>query len=681
MNKKIKFSISIILLFMILFRIIYSEETRADVAQNNTVVEQNASLNYFLKVSNNQVGYLIKTSNGSSYYQYYEKVDAGYVYVEDKLADGLEFVGFYTTSDGTIGGRKVSSSNTVCSGNVVDDTHEDSNTQGKWNNDHTEYTYHGLHYNANTRTVSFKVENLENNCVITVGIKTRTGSLKTGEAKVDIYNYATARVNGLTVLSNLVHRFLGANAYSQYYVNYTYDTDVEIDSSLLPTPPKTYYVPGVNVQVDKNAFYLGYEFDGWTTSDVTVTDGAFTMPNHNVNFVGHFTPIQGHNVTYRIDGTVPNGYVLPLSKMYYPGASVRVDSLKAGDIFNGYEFQGWTINGASTTNDNNIFDMPNQDVEIVGSFVEKKYTLNYRFVDKSLPSNADALLPSSQKYSVGETVNLESIANQGDYKFIGWDRTASFKMPSRDITVSGYWQKDAGEYVPEITITNVYPKDYYKVGDMVKFNLHVKNDSGVTFRMGFQSDLYLAGASEVSGNIYYFDIVDDTDIRGLYFVDDKSPLEMEFNIKLVYVEEKMGDYNYTIRDQEYSLSTSISLAPKLYLCQKSIGQNGIIAGVGNSTFKIEGEGVSYDIKLNNECINLYLDPGTYHIKESMPMEQTISTVLGLVDGNDKDFIIDADNTKENTILFTNEVDPSYILKTIGFRDIILPTVCSTKFKD
>lgn len=675
MSKKIKLSISLVVLLMVFCGIIYSGETRADVEQNDTSISQNASLTYFLKVTNSKVGYLITTSNGSSYYNYYENVNAGYIYVEDKLADGLEFIGFNTTNDGTIGGRKVSSPNAVCSGNVVDDTHEISKTQGKWNNDHTEYTYHGLHYNANTRTVSFKIENLENDCVITVGIKTKTPSLKEGETKVDLYNYASARINGLTVLSNLVHRYIGGDAYSPYYVDYTYDTDVDINSSLLPTPPKTYYAPGVDVQVNNDVYYMGYHFDGWTTSDVTVTDGIFEMPNHNVNFVGHFTPIQGHNVTYRIDGTIPEGYVVPSTKMYYPGASVRVDSLKSGEIFNGYEFQGWTVNGATTNDSNNIFEMPNQNIEIVGRFVEKKYSLNYRFVDRSLPSNADSLLPSSQEYRVGDTVNLASIADQGDYLFVGWDRSDTFVMPANDVTVNGYWQTFMGEYEPELTLTNLYPSAYYKLGDMVHFKLHVENDTGNAFKMGFKSDIYLVGASDVVDDIYYFEIPEDTDITGYYFIDEYSDLEMQFKIQLIYVEPLIGDYRYTIKSNDYLLSATINLAPKLYLCQKSVGSNGVKAGVGNTTFKIEGEGISYDLKLNNECINLYLTPGTYHIKESMPMEQRISVVLGLIDANDRNFVIDSDNEKENVIIFMNEVDPSYFIKTIGYRPVNLSPTC------
>ena len=79
-------------------------------------------------------------------------------------------------------------------GKVTDDTPE---SNGEWNADNTEYTYHGLHYNANTRTVSFKVDNLQAGCVLTVGVITRTPASVNG--RVDFYNYGTARDEETTV--------------------------------------------------------------------------------------------------------------------------------------------------------------------------------------------------------------------------------------------------------------------------------------------------------------------------------------------------------------------------------------------------------------------------------------------------------------------------------------------------
>ncbi len=82
-------------------------------------------------------------------------INSGYLYVEDKLPEGLIFSGFVTTEDGSIGAVRRGSADS-CPGSVVDDTKEESTDTGVWNEDHTEYTYHGLHYDATTRTVRFR---------------------------------------------------------------------------------------------------------------------------------------------------------------------------------------------------------------------------------------------------------------------------------------------------------------------------------------------------------------------------------------------------------------------------------------------------------------------------------------------------------------------------------------------
>lgn len=87
-------------------------------------------------------------------------VNSDYIYVEDKLPDGLTFKNFVTTSDGTIGAVKRSDGSS-CPGYVVGDSA-------------------GLVYDDTTRTVSFKVKNLQAGCKLTVGIVTTTPSLPRG---------------------------------------------------------------------------------------------------------------------------------------------------------------------------------------------------------------------------------------------------------------------------------------------------------------------------------------------------------------------------------------------------------------------------------------------------------------------------------------------------------------------
>ena len=245
-------------------------------------------------------------------------VNSDYIYVEDKLPDGLTFKNFVTTSDGTIGAVKRSDGSS-CPGYVVGDSA-------------------GLVYDDTTRTVSFKVKNLQAGCKLTVGIVTTTPSLPRGK-RLDFYNTAFARENNFTFKSNTVHVFMGDEEATLYTVTYKYTGTVPDGA---PVPEVGSYSGGTTVGVEANPTIAGYTFSGWSTSDVTVSNNSFTMPSKNVTFTGSFTAKTKYNVSYSISGPLPEGFVAPTTKSYGAGDDVVLDTLKVGDVINGYRFLGWS---------------------------------------------------------------------------------------------------------------------------------------------------------------------------------------------------------------------------------------------------------------------------------------------------------------------------------------------------
>lgn len=665
-NSLLKFSVAFVLLFLAFYDI---DIIKADVAYNNTSVSENSSLDYYLTIHATINGYYMKNSN--NVYLFEPKLIDDYIYVEDKLPDGLEFLGFSPSKDGTIGAVNDTSVDDVCAGYVIDDTNDPSTLTGRWNAGHTEYTYHGLHYNAETRIVSFRIADLEKGCHINVGIKTRTPSLGSGQTRIDFNNYASAIFSKIMIFSNLTNRYIGDSNATLYTVNFAYNLDPE-ELVFLQYPPSLSYAEGETVSLPNDLFYIGHHFDGWTSDDVTITNGQFVMPNHGVTLMASFSSIQGHNVSYRIEGTIPDGYVVPSTKMFYPDVTVKIDSLVAGDVINGYEFQGWETNDY-TVGDSKRFVMPNNDVELVGRFVQKKYTINYNFIKNVLPSNADSLLPSSEEYAEGEVVRLPSFSQQGNYVFAGWDYKDGFKMPARDITVNGYWQEYKGIYDPDLSVEIINPKTYYRPGDIIHFNIHIKNNTGETFRIGLQSDISLENSSFQNG-VYYYDISEDTNILGSINVSKNFDIVNNLNTDIVYVSQDYSENKYDLAEKDYLQTVTFELSPKLYLCQKFTDDD--INGVGNITFKISSSQNDYDLTLHNSCTYIYLEPGTYHIKEFLPMEQRDSVVLGLTNSNDSNFVIDDDNTKENIIIFINELNPTFFIKLISAKLMEIIPSCS-----
>lgn len=402
-------------------------------------------------------------------------VNSDYIYVEDKLPDGLTFKNFVTTSDGTIGAVKRSDGSS-CPGYVVGDSA-------------------GLVYDNTTRTVSFKVKNLQAGCKLTVGIVTTTPSLPRGK-RLDFYNTAFARENNFTFKSNTVHVFMGDEEAALYTVTYKYTGTVPDGA---PVPEVGSYSAGATVGVEANPTIAGYTFSGWKTSDTTVSNNSFTMPSKNITFTGSFAAKTKHNVSYTISGTAPEGFVSPSTKSYGTGDDVVLDTLKVGDVINGYKFLGWSSSTVDLSD--GIFQMPNSNVTIIGRFEQIKYTVSYQFQGAVIPSNADSLLPAATTYAPGEIVTVASDPVASGYKFLGWYKSATFEMPEEDVVIYGEWMRFSGYFVPTITITIPSQKAIYQEGEIVNFQITVKNNASIPINDVMIQD-YLEGATFNAGSNY-----------------------------------------------------------------------------------------------------------------------------------------------------------------------------------
>lgn len=402
-------------------------------------------------------------------------VNSDYIYVEDKLPDGLTFKNFVTTSDGTIGAVKRSDGSS-CPGYVVGDSA-------------------GLVYDNTTRTVSFKVKNLQAGCKLTVGIVTTTPSLPRGK-RLDFYNTAFARENNFTFKSNTVHVFMGDEGATLYTVTYKYTGTVPDGA---PVPEVGSYSAGATVGVEANPTIAGYTFSGWKTSDTTVSNNSFTMPSKNITFTGSFAAKTKHNVSYTISGTAPEGFASPSTKSYGTGDDVVLDTLKVGDVINGYKFLGWSSSTVDLSD--GIFQMPNSNVTIIGRFEQIKYTVSYQFQGAVIPSNADSLLPAATTYAPGEIVTVASDPVASGYKFLGWYKSATFEMPEEDVVIYGEWMRFSGYFVPTITITIPSQKAIYQKGEIVNFQITVKNNSSIPINDVMIQD-YLEGVTFDAGSNY-----------------------------------------------------------------------------------------------------------------------------------------------------------------------------------
>ena len=117
------------------------------------------------------------------------------------------------------------------------------------------------------------------------------------------------------------------------------------------------YRPGVTVTLQTPS-KPGYEFNGWTSGNVTITGNTFVMPETNVVVTSLWTPVVAPTPTYTVtvDGSVIGAYE--------EGAVVTLTVPSK----EGYTFRGWESDQVAITN--NTFTMPGSNVIITSMWYE-----------------------------------------------------------------------------------------------------------------------------------------------------------------------------------------------------------------------------------------------------------------------------------------------------------------------
>lgn len=471
------------------------------------------------------------------------------IYIEDELPYGLEFKGFEVSDNGTVGAVSRDDSKSVCGGYIEGDET-------------------GLHYDEETRKISFKIINLQAGCKLTVGIRVETPSLEDLVLdRLDFYNTASAKENSEIKNSNTIHNYIGAESEVFHKVIYKFAGDIPETIPALPNTSE--YTAGSLINVENNLDLPGYIFSGWQTDDIDVSNGVFRMPTHDVEFTGTFTAKPRHKVTYEIDGVMPPSYVLPEVKEYYENYDVKLDTLPIGTEFDGYYFLGWNI--AELNLNNGKFAMPNNDITIVGKFEKISYKLTYQFTGDILPKDAFTL-PSVENYYPDDEIDLATIntsticksaSMERECHFSGWASpyivNGKIKMPDTNITITGTWEFEKRYFTPSIDASIISPKDYYNDHDSVDYQIAITNNEEFTiFDIDISQSLYGAyfnpgeGYVIKNGNAFIYELPANSTvtITGTYQIANQlfKAYDNKIEIKDAYA------------DNEYYLDTSQNLS-------------------------------------------------------------------------------------------------------------------------
>ena len=243
----------------------------------------------------------------------------------------------------------------------------------------------------------------------------------------------------------------------------TYDLDGgEWENDTTYTYTKKY---NEEVEVKADPTKTGYTFAGWTSAEVEVVNGKFTMPAKDVTLKAKWN-INKYTIKWvnwdgsevRTDTEVPYGTELEEPE----------DPTREADAEYTYTFAGWTPKIETVTGDATYKAKYTKEANT--------YTLTYD-LDGGEWEN-DTTYTYTKKYN--EEVEVKADPTKTGYTFAGWTSAevevvnGKFTMPAKDVTLKAKWEAniykvtydlDGGEWTET---TNEFPYEYKATVEVVK---------------------------------------------------------------------------------------------------------------------------------------------------------------------------------------------------------------------
>ena len=219
------------------------------------------------------------------------------------------------------------------------------------------------------------------------------------------------------------------------------------------------------VEVKADPTKTGYTFAGWTSAEVEVVNGKFTMPAKDVTLkakwnVNKYTIkwVNWDDSEVRTDTEVAYGTEL----------EVPEDPTRAADAEYTYTFAGWTPKIETVTGDATYKATYTKEANT--------YTLTYDLDGGEWENDTTYTYP--KKYN--EEVEVKADPTKEGYTFAGWMSAevevvnGKFTMPAKDVTLKAKWEAnvykvtydlDGGEWTEA---TNEFPYEYKATVEVVK---------------------------------------------------------------------------------------------------------------------------------------------------------------------------------------------------------------------
>lgn len=250
----------------------------------------------------------------------------------------------------------------------------------------------------------------------------------------------------------------------------SYDDNAAETDLLKPEHANKFYWPGKTVTVagapnERN----GYTFEGWETSDATISEGKFTMPSNDVTLTAKWTK-QKFTVTW-MNGTTE----LEKDENVEYGTEPEYNGnapTKAADADHTYTFLGWNTDQTATTK---LESLPNVTADVTyyaifGATTIDKYTVTYD------ANGGTGTVPVDQNspYVINSEVTIldKGELTKEDHDFAGWNTLA-------DGTGTSY---AAGDKIDQLTGNVILYAQWTEKQNPPadKYNVIYKFESGTT---------------------------------------------------------------------------------------------------------------------------------------------------------------------------------------------------------
>ncbi len=264
---------------------------------------------------------------------------------------------------------------------------------------------------------------------------------------------------------------------NSYKVTYEYDDTEPENASALPAE-KTYKY-GAEVTVAPDATATGYTFVGWSTTDVNVVSGKFTMPAKAVTLTGSW--MAGTATAYKIQHYTENldgSYQLADEEQKAGTTNTTVTA--SPKTFNGFTFDD-TVTGTVKSG----IIAANGSLVLKLYYTRNSYTVTYTDEAKTFANDVHPYV------SFGDEVPDYSrrTPSRTGYNFKGWNWyeldadgkvvnsiSAPSVMPAYDLLAVARWERAGAE----LDIVKTVDQHRAQVGDTLTYTVTVKNISDRT---------------------------------------------------------------------------------------------------------------------------------------------------------------------------------------------------------